>query len=118
MGLGIFINALRLRSAAKKYARNLGPQLIQDYGANETYNEAQIRAAIRKRKLPEADIKLGFAAFMPEAEFIKRFENADDYTLLRNLYHSFLHHQPTGESGEAGSYKENGTGFGGAGLMN
>jgi hypothetical protein len=109
MGLGPFLDALGIRFAAKKYARSLGPRLIHDYGASETYNEAQIRSAIRKLKLPERHIRLGFSAFMPESEFIKLFENADDYTLLRDLYRSFIRLQPTGETGEAGAYKQSTT---------
>lgn len=106
MGLGIFLDALGLRFAAKKYARRLGPQLIRDYGASETYNEAQIRAAVRRLRLPQHYIKLGFSVFLPESEFINIFKNADDYTLLRNLYRSFIVYQPTGESGEAGAYQQ------------
>ena len=115
MGLGIFLDALRLRSAAKKYARSLGPQLIHDYGANETYNEVQIRSTVRKLKLSDRYIKLGFSAFMPEPEFIKLFENADDYSLLRDLYRRFIPYQPTGETGETGAYQQSAT-MAGSGL--
>jgi hypothetical protein len=103
MALAVFLEALRLRSAAKKYARVLGPDLVRDYGASETYNEAQIRAAIRKLKLPEQYAKLGFAAFMTEAEF-GELEKGSDYNALHNLYRGFVPHQPTGEMDEAGKY--------------
>ena len=60
---------LRLRSAAKRYARSLGPALLRDYGTSEFYNPQQIRATVRRLGLPEAFIDLGFAAFLPEATF-------------------------------------------------
>jgi hypothetical protein len=115
MGLSTLIDALGLRFAAKKYARSLGPQLIHDYGGSETYNEAQIRSAVRKLKLPERHIRFGFAAFMPESEFKKLFVNADDYVLLRDLYRRFVPYQPTGETGEAGAYRQSAT-MAGSGL--
>jgi len=109
MGLGTFLAALSVRSAAKKYAIRLGPQLVHDYGASETYNESQIRSAVRKSKLSERYIRIGFSAFMSESEFLEIFRGADDYTLLRDLYHRLVPNQPTGESGEAGRYRQTAT---------
>src|SRR5262249_23103641 len=60
---------LRLRSAAKRYSRSLGPALRRDYGASEFYTPPQIRATARRLDLPEAFIDLGYAAFLPEAAF-------------------------------------------------
>ena len=60
---------LQLRSAAKRYARSLGPALQRDYGTSEFYTPPQIRAAARRLGLPEAFIDLGHAVFLPEATF-------------------------------------------------
>ena len=59
----------QMRSAAKRYARSLGPALRWDYGASEFYNPQQIRATVRRLGLPEAFIDFGYAAFLPEATF-------------------------------------------------
>ena len=117
MDFGAFFEAFRLRSAAKLYARRLGPQLIHDYGGSDNYNEAQIRAVVRKLKLPERYIRLGFAAFMLEPEFIKLVGNTSNYSLLRNLYHRYLPSRPTGEMDAAGAYGQTAT-MAGSGLIN
>jgi hypothetical protein len=106
MGLGTIIEALRLRSAAKKYAARLELRLMRDYGAAETYDEAQIRTAVRHLKLPERYISIGFAAFMTEDQFAKLHGVPGDYGALRKLYRIFVHHQPSSESAEAGGYYE------------
>jgi hypothetical protein len=115
MGLGVFLDALGLRFAARRYARSLRLQLIHDYGASEAYNEAQIRHAVGKLKLPKRYIRLWFSAFLSEPEFVKHFGNADNYALLRNLYRSFIPYEPTGETGETGAYRQSAT-LGGSGL--
>src|ERR1700733_15363071 len=106
MGLGTIIKAFGLRSAAKKYAARLERQLMQDYGAAKTYDEAQIRAAVRHLKLPERYISIGLAAFMTEDQFAQLHGVPGDYTALRKLYRIFVRHQPSSESAEAGGYYE------------
>jgi hypothetical protein len=63
------LQRLQLRSAARRYARSLGPGLQRDYGASETYNPQQIRATARRLGLPETSIDLGYPMFLPEATF-------------------------------------------------
>lgn len=67
-----WIAKLRLRSAARRYARSLGPRLRRDYGAGVHYTPGQIRTAAAKCKLPTAYLSIGFAAFLPEVAFRAR----------------------------------------------
>jgi hypothetical protein len=60
---------LRLRRAAKRYARQLGPHLRRAYGAAEHYSMPQIRAAVGRLGLNADFLALGLAAFLPEEEF-------------------------------------------------
>jgi hypothetical protein len=72
-------------SAAKKFARALGPRLLQDYGASEFYTPAQIRAACVHCRLPTKHIAIGYAAFLPEAAF-NALGQEDDYATLRAMF--------------------------------
>jgi hypothetical protein len=63
---------LRMRRAAKRYARKLGPQLQRSYGTSERYTASQIRAAAAKLRLNGRFIALGYAAFL----------GADDYASI------------------------------------
>jgi hypothetical protein len=58
--------------------------LVQDYGASETYNDAQITACVRRAKLPEAGLLMARAAFLPAGEFEQKFGN--EYATLRKLF--------------------------------
>jgi len=60
---------LRLTLAARRYARLLGPRLARDYGGGGEYTAPQIRAAVRKSRLPGRYVELGFAAYMTEEAF-------------------------------------------------
>jgi hypothetical protein len=64
-----FFRAMRLRSAAQKYAGRLGPQLRKDYGVSEHYNSKQIERSALRAKLPANYIQFGYAAFMNEEAF-------------------------------------------------
>jgi hypothetical protein len=81
------MQALRLRSAARKYARRLGPQLAKSYGPAEYYTREQIRAASLKCRLPRRYLSIGYAAFMPEEAFREIVNNnLQDYQELRVLF--------------------------------
>jgi hypothetical protein len=57
------------QSAARRYARELGARLRRDYGASEFYTVGQISTAVSACRLPARHLSLGYAAFLPEAEF-------------------------------------------------
>jgi hypothetical protein len=59
----------RLRSAARRYAREVWPRLQQDYGTSERYTADQIRAAARRVGLPDRYLPIGYAIFLPEEAF-------------------------------------------------
>ena len=63
------LRGMRLRAAAKQYARRLGPQLVRDYGAGATYTAQQIRQSAVRAGLRGDCIAFGYAAFMDEAGF-------------------------------------------------
>jgi len=69
----------RVRRAAKRYARRLGPALSEAYGASESYMPAQIRAAVSKLALNSEYIVLGYAAFLSEDEYASVAESAPIY---------------------------------------
>jgi hypothetical protein len=85
--LGQLLTQLRWRSAAKAYARRLGPQLSRDYGYSTHYTPEQIRASVRRAKLAVPYIDLAFAAFLPEEAFKRLAQpaNAEDYPALNRL---------------------------------
>jgi hypothetical protein len=78
-----------LRSAARKYARRLGPRLRRDYGASEHYTPGQIKAAITSCQLPPRYISFGYAAFMSEDAF-QKLGIEGDYHSLRLLFHKHV----------------------------
>jgi hypothetical protein len=63
------LRRLRIRRAAKRYARQLGSQLQRGYGASEFYTSAQIRTSVAKLGLNPQFIALGYASFLNEEEF-------------------------------------------------
>ena len=71
-----FLQRLRLRRAAKRYARRLPPHLRRAYGAAEHYTAPQIRAATAKLGLDSRYIAFGYAAFMSEDEYASIAEHA------------------------------------------
>jgi uncharacterized protein DUF6559 len=66
MGL---LDRWRLRRAAKRYARSLGPALVAAFGASEFYTPPQIRTAVSRNGLDARFLALAYAAFLPEAQF-------------------------------------------------
>jgi hypothetical protein len=80
-----------LRRAARKYATNLGPQLLKGYGASRFYTPGQIRAAAQRRKLPSRYLKIGYAAFLDLDGFLSVVSDASpsDYEALRALYERY-----------------------------
>jgi hypothetical protein len=79
------------RSAARKYARRLGPRLRRDYGASEHYTTGQIKAAVMSCQLPPRYISFGYAAFMSEDAFRKLGVEGDYHSLCL----LFLRHVPS-----------------------
>jgi hypothetical protein len=79
---------IRRRRAARRYARLLGPRLRKDYGGGEHYTIGQIRTAARKLNLPERYLNIGYAAFMSEQSFRDAAtEDARcDHAALRTLF--------------------------------
>lgn len=101
------VDALRLRSAARKYARRLGAQLRADYGAGEHYNRAQIEASARRAQLPGGYMRLGYAGFMNETAFLElnQVETVSTYQELRAV---LQRHTPARQpSSEIGTVLEN-----------
>ena len=99
------LERLVLRSAAKLYARRLGPQLIRDYGFSEHYTPAQIRASIERAKLPDFHIDFGYAAFLPEDSFkvVAKPSNRQDYDSLKRLMAAFRpSREPSWDEGSGG----------------
>ena len=74
-----WLHRLRLRRAAKRYARHLGPHLSRAYGPSEFYTPGQIRAAVAKTGLNPKFIVLGYAAFLPEEGFVAVASGAPIY---------------------------------------
>ena len=68
-----FFHKFKMRRLARLYAARLPGLLLQDYGASETYNDAQIAACVRRAKLPEAGLPIARAAFLREAEFTQKY---------------------------------------------
>ena len=64
-----WFQTLRLRHAAKTYARRLPRFLAEGWGGSETYTPGQIEVAARELKLDPAYIAIGYARFLPENEF-------------------------------------------------
>jgi hypothetical protein len=77
-----------MRRLARLYAARLPGLLVQDYGASETYNDAQITACVRRAKLPEAGLLMARAAFLPEAAFTAKY--GEDQAPLRQLFKDSL----------------------------
>jgi hypothetical protein len=83
--LGRLLESAARRSAARKYARCLGPRLRLDYGGSEHYTVGQIRAGAGKCQLDMDHIAIGYAAFMPKTAF-QDVAPDEDYQLLRDLF--------------------------------
>jgi hypothetical protein len=64
-----WLQQMRMRRAAKQYARRLGPHLRRTYGLSDNYTPGQIRNGIDKLRLDSTYVVLGYAAFLNEASF-------------------------------------------------
>lgn len=84
---------LRLRRAARTYARALPSVLLRSYGASEFYTAAQIEAAVRKAQLPPRYIAIGYATFLPEDAF-SQLGVEGDYQSLRALFRRYASTAP------------------------
>lgn len=94
---------LRLKRAARGYARKLPRQLARDYGPSEFYTEAQIRRSVDRAALSAKFVAIGLAAYLHEEAFdalSSTMPIAIDYDEARLLFLSFL---PTGISSGTGT---------------
>jgi len=98
MALVGFFQAFKLRRLARLYAARLPGLLVQDYGASETYNDAQITACVRRAKLPEAGLLMARAVYLAEAEFTERYGATQ--SILRKVFRDSL---PVASSAAASS---------------
>ena len=82
------LKRFRWRSAAKSYARRLGPQLTRDYGYSAHYTPEQIRASVKRAKLDPSYLDLAYAVFLPEESFrhLAQPANMADYEILNRLF--------------------------------
>jgi hypothetical protein len=64
-----WLQQMRMRRAARQYARRLGPHLRRTHGLSDNYTPGQIRTGIDKLRLDAQYIALGYAAFLDEAGF-------------------------------------------------
>ena len=89
--LGWLIRRIDQRRCAPKFGRRLGPRLLRDYGASKFYTPGQIQAACAKCSLPHRHLALGYAAFLPAAEFEATVDVGAraDYKALRALFFRF-----------------------------
>lgn len=78
----------RLRSAARRYAREVWPRLRQDYGTSEQYTADQVRAAACLVGLPDRYLPIGYAVFLPKEVFaaLAGPEPIGDRDSLRTLF--------------------------------
>ena len=100
----------RLRRAAKRYARQLGPALSKAYGASEVYTPAQIRASAAKLALNLEFIVLGYAAFLSEDEYAFVAGSAPTYIPYDEARALVARFRPSNRY-SASSYYESGIGI-------
>jgi hypothetical protein len=100
----------RLRRAAKRYARQLGPALGRAYGASEAYTPAQIRAGASKLALNLEFILLGYAAFLPQDQYESVAGSAPTYIPYDEARALFVRFKPPNLF-FASSYYESGLGM-------
>ena len=110
-GLKRMIRSRAERSAARKYASLLGPQLRRDYGASEHYTTGQIKAAVTTCQLPPQYRSSSYAAFLSEEAF-RSFGVKGDYLSLRLqfLRHVLSGAAPTFDPAPVNSYAVSGDG--------
>jgi hypothetical protein len=85
-GFASIFRSAKTRSAARKYARQLGPRLGRDYGASKYYTPGQIRAAVAACHLPEQYLSFGYAAFLSEDAFLASTADGDYHDLRKLLF--------------------------------
>ncbi len=87
-----WLQTLRLRHAAKSYARKLPRFLAKGWGGSKTYTPGQIEVAVRELKLDPDYIGLGYARFLPKNEFdtlLDRMAVQVTYAEARDLFDRF-----------------------------
>lgn len=91
------LRAMRMRSAAKRYASQLGPSLQRSFGPGSTYTPKQIQRGISDCTLDPKYIVFGYAAFLSEAEFNVYLSDVPmslTYQEARDLYFRFVRVKP------------------------
>jgi len=110
---GAFAGWLRrwqMRRAVKPYAGRLGPYLQRAYGAAEHYSAGQIRTGVGRLRLNPRFIVFGYAAFLPEDQYVSAALNAPirlSYAHARELFERFRPPKSVGGS----NYYESGLGM-------
>jgi hypothetical protein len=100
MVLAGFFKSFTQRRLARFYAARLPGLLAEDYGASETYSDAQITACVCRAKLPEAGLPLARAAYLPEPVFLEVYGvgQAGLRQLFRNSLPRHVSEQHSGQS--------------------
>jgi hypothetical protein len=65
----MLLRALRLKRAARKYARVLPRWLASAYGNKDTYTQAQVLKAVSSTGLDARFVGIAFAAYLAKPEF-------------------------------------------------
>ncbi len=89
---------LRLRHAAKHYARSLPPALRRGWGVCKHYTPAQIRRAAENAGLDLRYIALGYAAFLPVETFDALRPDMPVALSYEDARSAFLRHRPAAAS--------------------
>ena len=88
-----WIQTIRLRHAAKSYARKLPRFLAEGWGGSKTYTPGQIEVAVRELKLDPSYVVLGYAQFLAEEQFdtlLDRLPVQVSYSEARELFARFM----------------------------
>jgi hypothetical protein len=64
-----WLDTFKRNRIAKRYARELPPELRARYGASKTYTAAQIGSTIADIELDPAHAAIGYAAFLTPEDF-------------------------------------------------
>ena len=71
MGFRNAVRSWRLRRSLSRHAPTLHRCLAVDYGAGDTYTEAQVHTAMMKTGFPATLMPAGYAAFLSQDDFSK-----------------------------------------------
>jgi hypothetical protein len=109
--VGFLTDFLRKR-ALKRYARELPPRLLHDYGAEDYFTVAQIRTAVAALKLKPELISYAYAVFLSKDLFAALSSEMPVSCTYEEACAEFLQYVPPRTFPEDGYY-ESGTGYSG-----